>query len=164
MMAVRVGRTFLSDAVDSTLTWLAPLKGRFERVRLQGHRNFRPATTQRDDSRANHPARLFGLGDRYGGSGPVSKMRSFACLWLGCGAVLRWGVRPLPALWYSCCDFLLLSGFPITELEWGGTGEMVMAKVIEFYIPKDFRKTVRRGSGEVPGRVIEFCLPPKKSA
>ncbi len=42
-------------------------------------------------------------------------------------------------------------------------GRLVMAKVIEFYIPKDFRKSTRRGSGEVPGRVIEFCLP-KKSA
>ncbi len=39
-----------------------------------------------------------------------------------------------------------------------------MAKVIEFYIPKDFRKVVRRSTGEVPGRVIEFCLPSKKSA
>jgi hypothetical protein len=44
-----------------------------------------------------------------------------------------------------------------------GRGETVMAKVIEFYIPKDFRKSTR-SSGEVPGRVIEFCLPKKKSA
>jgi hypothetical protein len=39
-----------------------------------------------------------------------------------------------------------------------------MAKVIEFYLPKDFRKSTRRSSGDVPGRVIEFCLPKKKSA
>ncbi len=39
-----------------------------------------------------------------------------------------------------------------------------MAKVIEFYIPKDFPKSTRRSSGEVLGRVIEFCLPKKKSA
>jgi len=38
-----------------------------------------------------------------------------------------------------------------------------MAKVIEFYIPKDFRKDAQRRTGE-RGRVIEFSLPPKKSA
>ena len=64
------------------------------------------------------------------------------------------------------CDFLSPSGFLSAEVEMGqwGKGRLVMAKVIEFYVPKDFCKSTRRGSGEVPGRVIEFCLPKKKSA
>jgi hypothetical protein len=40
---------------------------------------------------------------------------------------------------------------------------MVMAKVIEFYIPKNFRKDERRSERDERGRVIEFSLP-KKSA
>jgi hypothetical protein len=40
---------------------------------------------------------------------------------------------------------------------------MVMAKVIEFYIPKNFRKDERRSTRDERGRVIEFSLP-KKSA
>jgi len=43
-------------------------------------------------------------------------------------------------------------------------GRLVMAKVIEFYIPKDFRKDAQRDTGAERGRVIEFSLPPKKSA
>jgi hypothetical protein len=38
-----------------------------------------------------------------------------------------------------------------------------MAKVIEFYIPKNFHKEVRWSSRDERGRVIEFSLP-KKSA
>ncbi len=38
-----------------------------------------------------------------------------------------------------------------------------MAKVIEFYIPKGFRKNARWIEVEKRGQVIEFCLP-KKSA
>jgi hypothetical protein len=41
---------------------------------------------------------------------------------------------------------------------------MVMAKVIEFYIPKNFRKDERRSTRDGRGRVIEFTLPKKKSA
>jgi hypothetical protein len=40
---------------------------------------------------------------------------------------------------------------------------MDMAKVIEFYIPKNFRKDERRSARDERGRVIEFSLP-KKSA
>jgi hypothetical protein len=40
---------------------------------------------------------------------------------------------------------------------------MVMAKVIEFYIPKGFRKSAWWIAAEKRGQVIEFCLP-KKSA
>jgi hypothetical protein len=41
-------------------------------------------------------------------------------------------------------------------------GETVMAKIIDFYIPKNFRKDEQRGGQQVMGRVIEF--KPKKSA
>ena len=44
----------------------------------------------------------------------------------------------------------------------GLRGETVMAKIIEFYIPKTFRKDERRDAQETMGRVIEF--KPKKSA
>jgi hypothetical protein len=39
-----------------------------------------------------------------------------------------------------------------------------MAKVIEFYIPKDFRKKTQPSASEKLGQLIEFSLPPKKSA
>ena len=35
--------------------------------------------------------------------------------------------------------------------------ERVMAKVIEFYVPKRFRKAFVRADQPQPGRVIEFC-------
>ncbi len=44
-----------------------------------------------------------------------------------------------------------------------GEGRLAMAKVIEFYIPKNFSNCVRRLAGGERGRVIEFSLP-KKSA
>ncbi len=43
-------------------------------------------------------------------------------------------------------------------------GRLVMAKIIEFYIPKDFRKGARWVAAEQRGQVIEFSVPPKKSA
>jgi hypothetical protein len=39
-----------------------------------------------------------------------------------------------------------------------------MAKLIEFYIPKDFRKRARQAASEKRGQVIEFTSPPKKTA
>jgi hypothetical protein len=41
---------------------------------------------------------------------------------------------------------------------------MTVAKVIEFYTPKSFRKSVRWASPEQRGKIIEFALPIKKSA
>ncbi len=41
--------------------------------------------------------------------------------------------------------------------------EKVMAKVIEFYIPKNFRKPLSTVAPEL-GKVIEFCPQTKKSA
>lgn len=38
-----------------------------------------------------------------------------------------------------------------------------MAKVIEFYVPKDFRSPAKRVPREKLGELIEFCRP-KKSA
>jgi len=42
--------------------------------------------------------------------------------------------------------------------------EMVMAKVIEFYIPKNFRKPLRTVAQPQLGRIIEFCPQTKRSA
>jgi hypothetical protein len=41
---------------------------------------------------------------------------------------------------------------------------MKMAKIIEFYIPNNFRKRVRWVSPEQRGKIIEFASPMKKSA
>ena len=42
--------------------------------------------------------------------------------------------------------------------------EIVMAKVIEFYIPKNFRKPLRTVAQPQLGKIIEFCPPTKRSA
>ena len=39
-----------------------------------------------------------------------------------------------------------------------------MAKVIEFYIPKNFWKSLNWAPQLQRGKVIEFCLPTKQSA
>jgi len=41
---------------------------------------------------------------------------------------------------------------------------MTVAKVIEFYIPKNVRKSVKWVSAEHRGKIIEFASPIKKSA
>jgi hypothetical protein len=43
-------------------------------------------------------------------------------------------------------------------------GEAVMARVIEFYIPTNFRRKVASVQQSQPGKVIEFCLVAKRSA
>lgn len=43
-------------------------------------------------------------------------------------------------------------------------GETAVAKIIEFYIPTKFAKRVKWVPPQQRGRVIEFCLPTKKSA
>ena len=45
-----------------------------------------------------------------------------------------------------------------------GVREIVMAKVIEFYTPKNFRKPLRWTPQPQHGKVIEFCMQTKKSA
>ena len=45
-----------------------------------------------------------------------------------------------------------------------GIQEIVMAKVIEFYIPKNFRKPLRTAAQPQLGKVIEFCPQTKRSA
>jgi hypothetical protein len=42
--------------------------------------------------------------------------------------------------------------------------EMVMAKVIEFWVPKNFRKPLQWRPPQQRGKVIEFCSQSKKSA
>jgi hypothetical protein len=41
---------------------------------------------------------------------------------------------------------------------------MTVAKVIEFYIPNTFRKSVKWVSPEQRGKIVEFVSQPKKSA
>jgi hypothetical protein len=41
---------------------------------------------------------------------------------------------------------------------------MTVAKIIEFYIPNNFRKRVKWVSREQRGKIIEFASPMKKSA
>jgi hypothetical protein len=42
--------------------------------------------------------------------------------------------------------------------------EMVMAKVIEFWVPKNFRKPLKWRPRQQGGKVIEFCSQTKQSA
>jgi len=42
--------------------------------------------------------------------------------------------------------------------------EVIVAKVIEFYIPKNFRKPSKRSPESQCGKIIEFCTQFKKSA
>jgi hypothetical protein len=42
--------------------------------------------------------------------------------------------------------------------------EGVMAKVIEFYVPKNFRRPLNWAPALRCGTIIEFCSPTKKSA
>jgi len=39
-----------------------------------------------------------------------------------------------------------------------------MAKVIQFYVSKNFRKPLKRVPPQQGGKIIEFCSQPKKSA
>jgi hypothetical protein len=41
---------------------------------------------------------------------------------------------------------------------------IAVAKVIEFYLPRNFRKSVKWDSREQRGKIIEFASPIKKSA
>jgi hypothetical protein len=42
--------------------------------------------------------------------------------------------------------------------------EVVMAKVIEFYIPTRFRRPLKTAPPAQFGKIVEFCPPAKKSA
>jgi hypothetical protein len=42
--------------------------------------------------------------------------------------------------------------------------EVAMAKVIEFYIPKDFRKPLKWVPEVQRGKILEFCPQTRKSA
>ena len=44
------------------------------------------------------------------------------------------------------------------------TAGTTLARVIEFYLPNNFRKTVKWVSPEQPGKIIEFVSEIKKSA
>jgi hypothetical protein len=54
-----------------------------------------------------------------------------------------------------------LIGAPPTEIH--RIKEIVMAKVIEFYVPRNFRNPFVRAAQPQPGKVIEFCSQAKKS-
>jgi len=51
---------------------------------------------------------------------------------------------------------------PPTEID--RVKEKVMAKVIEFYVPRCFRNSLVRVGQSQPGKVIEFCSQAKKSS
>lgn len=42
--------------------------------------------------------------------------------------------------------------------------EIVVAKVIEFYIPMGFRRPLKLVPPVQIGKIVEFCLQPKKTA
>ena len=42
--------------------------------------------------------------------------------------------------------------------------EVVVAKVIEFYIPTRFRRPLKTAAQAQLGKIVEFCLPTRKSA
>ena len=42
--------------------------------------------------------------------------------------------------------------------------EVVMAKVIEFYVPKNFRKPLKCAPVLYCGKILKFCSPTKRSA
>ena len=44
------------------------------------------------------------------------------------------------------------------------TKEVAMAKVIEFYIPNNFRKPMKWVTELQRGKILEFCPPIRKSA
>ena len=58
----------------------------------------------------------------------------------------------------------VMTDFTRRDLLIGGDQEVVMAKVIEFYIPKEFRKPLKLATQLQCGKVIEFSLQTKKSA
>jgi hypothetical protein len=44
------------------------------------------------------------------------------------------------------------------------TKEVAMANVIEFYIPNNFRKPMKRVPEVQSGKILKFCPPTRKSA
>jgi len=46
----------------------------------------------------------------------------------------------------------------------GPTAAKTVAKIIDFYIPSSYQRRVRWIPQEQRGKVIEFCLPQKKTA
>jgi hypothetical protein len=52
---------------------------------------------------------------------------------------------------------------PASPIEIHWIEEIVMAKVIEFYLPEKFRAPFLRGAQPQPGKVIEFGSEAKKS-
>lgn len=57
--------------------------------------------------------------------------------------------------------FLAAEGSNYAEKQ-SGAGGRSMAKIIEFYVPQDFRR--RPGGAAKRGQIIEFVSQPKKSA
>jgi hypothetical protein len=52
---------------------------------------------------------------------------------------------------------------PASPIEIHGIEEVVVAKVIEFYLPKNFRRAFVGVAQTQPGKVIEFCSREKTS-
>jgi hypothetical protein len=69
-------------------------------------------------------------------------------------------LSPLPRHTLPASDFSTRHGFLLAENK-SGAGGGIMAKIIEFYIPKDFYKIAKWVPAEKRGQVIEFSLPKK---
>jgi len=69
--------------------------------------------------------------------------------------VLRW-LKPVPFQRRAAATFLYCKGVE-AGLGHRRKGRLVMAKVIEFYIPKDFRKSARQVASAKRGQLIEFA-------
>jgi hypothetical protein len=65
-------------------------------------------------------------------------------------------------IWQGYED-LNLDCSPASPTEIHKIKETVIAKVIEFYVPKNFRNTLVRAAQPQPGKAIEFCSQAKIS-
>jgi hypothetical protein len=59
---------------------------------------------------------------------------------------------------FRCCGWIAWA-IGVREIK-----EVVMAKVVEFYIPTRFRRPLKTAPQAQFGKIVEFCLPTKKSA
>jgi len=81
-------------------------------------------------------------------------------MWMGSCAVLKALLRKL-RLGDSVCSRCGWIGRAIGVRK---IKEVVMAKVIEFYIPTRFRRPLQAAPLVQFGKLVEFCLQTKKSA
>jgi hypothetical protein len=72
-----------------------------------------------------------------------------------------WAIRPIATGVVKGSEYLI----PLAaNMLVGQVRGLVMAKMIEFYVPTSFDKKVTPRSDSQKGKVIEFCVTGKKSA